>query len=305
MKKPWLIYALITTGFWGVWGAFAEFPTRHGFPETLVYVVWALTMIPPALYAMQRVSWRVLRDPKSVLLGSLIGLTGAGGQMLLFHAVHTGPTYLIFPIIALSPVITIALSMLFLKERVTKVGAFGVLLALVALPLFNYSPGGGADTATAAAAGAQGVSWFVYALIILLAWGVQGYFMKLANNSMDAENIFLYMTITSLALVPVALWMTDFSAHIEYGWQGPGLAAITQILNAVGALTLVYAFRYGRALVVAPLANAGAPIITAIVSMIVLAVMPNTITVIAIALAFLAAALLALEPEEKLIEQPV
>lgn len=302
MKKPWLMYALITTGFWGVWGAFAEFPTRHGFPETLVYVVWALTLIPPALFAMQRAGWRVLRDPKSMLLGSLIGLTGAGGQMLLFHAVHTGPTYLIFPIIALSPVITIALSMLFLKERVTRVGALGVVLALIALPLFNYSPGGEAD---AASAGAQGVSWFLYALIILLAWGVQAYFMKLANGTMDAENIFLYMMLTGLLLIPVALWMTDFGVPIEYGWQGPGLAAITQILNAVGALTLVYAFRYGRALVVAPLANAGAPMITAIVSMIVLGVMPNAITVVAIALAFLAAALLALEPEEKLIEQPV
>jgi len=298
VKKPWLIYALITTGFWGVWGAFAEFPTRHGFPETLVYVVWALTMIPPALYAMQRVGWRVLRDRKSVLLGSLIGLTGAGGQMLLFHAVHTGPTYLIFPIIALSPVITIALSMLFLKERVTKVGALGVALALIALPLFNYSPGG-----DSAAAGTQNVAWFVYALIILLAWGVQAYFMKLANSTMDAENIFLYMTITGLALIPVALWMTDFSVPIEYGWQGPGLAAITQILNAVGALTLVYAFRYGRALVVAPLANAGAPMITAIVSMIVLAVLPNAITVVAIALASLAAALLAIEPEEPAVVQ--
>jgi len=299
VKKPWLIYALITTGFWGVWGAFAEFPTRHGFPETLVYVVWALTMIPPALYAMQRAGWRVLRDRKSILLGSLIGLTGAGGQMLLFHAVHTGPTYLIFPIIALSPVITIALSMLFLKERVTKVGALGVVLALLALPLFNFSPGGAAGVS-----GLQGVSWFLYALIILLAWGVQAYFMRLANGSMDAENIFLYMTLTGLLLIPVALWMTDFSTRIEYGWQGPGLAAITQILNAVGALTLVYAFRYGRALVVAPLANAGAPMITAIVSMIVLGAVPNAITVVAIALAFVAAALLAIEPEEKLVEQP-
>jgi uncharacterized membrane protein len=299
MKKPWLTYALITTGFWGVWGAFAEFPTRYGFPETLVYVVWALTMIPPALYAMQRAGWRVQGDPKSILLGSLIGLTGAGGQMLLFHAVHTGPTYLIFPIIALSPVITIALSMLFLRERVSKVGALGVALALIALPLFNYSPG-----VEAGASGLQGVTWFVYALIILLAWGVQAYFMKLANGSMDAENIFLYMTLTGLLLIPVALWMTDFSTRIEYGWQGPGLAAVTQILNALGALTLVYAFRYGRALVVAPLANAGAPMITAIVSMIVLGAMPNIITVVAIALAFLAAALLALEPEEKLIEQP-
>src|SRR5450631_4857381 len=215
VKKPWLIYALITTVFWGVWGAFAEFPTRHGFPETLVYVVWALTMIPPALYAMQRAGWRVLRDPKSILLGSLIGLTGAGGQMLLFHAVHTGPTYLIFPIIALSPVITIALSMLFLKERVTRVGALGVVLALIALPLFNYSSAGEAgavltDAASAGASGPQGVTWFVYALIILLAWGVQAYFMKLANGTMDAENIFLYMTLTGLALIPVALWMTDF-----------------------------------------------------------------------------------------------
>ena len=41
------------------------------------------------------------------------------------------------------------------------------------------------------------------------------------------------------------------------------------------------------------------------VSMIVLGAMPNGITVAAIALAFLAAALLAIEPEEKLIEQPV
>jgi uncharacterized membrane protein len=298
MGKPWFIYALITTLFWGVWGAFAEFPTRHGFPDTLVYVVWTLTMIPPALYAMQRVGWRVQRNGKSVLLGSLIGFTGAGGQMLLFHAVHTGPTYLIFPVIALSPVVTIGLSMAFLRERVTKVGALGVLLALIALPLFNYSPAGEAGAS-------QGVTWFIYALIVLLAWGVQGYFMKLANNTMDAENIFLYMTITSLLLVPIALRMTDYSTPINYGWQGPGLAAITQILNAVGALTLVYAFRYGRALVVAPLANAGAPMITAIVSMIVLGVMPNSVTIIAIVLAFLAAALLAIEPEEKLVEQPV
>ena len=296
--KRWLTYALVTTLFWGVWGAFAEFPTHNGFPETMVYVVWALTMIPPAIYAMQRVGWKIKSDAKSVFLGALIGFTGAGGQMLLFHAVHTGPTYLIFPIIALSPVVTIALSFAFLKERVSRIGAIGVVLALIALPLFNYSP---SDAATADSAGAVGfgVAWFIYALIVLLAWGIQGYFMKLANASMDAENIFLYMTITGLLLIPVALWMTDFSAPINYGWSGPGLAAITQILNAVGALTLVYAFRYGRALVVAPLANAGAPLMTAVVSMLIWRTAPNGVTAAGILLAFVAAALLVIEPEQK------
>lgn len=298
MQKPWLIFALITTVFWGVWGAFAEFPTRHGFPDTLVYVVWTLTMIPPALLALWRVRWRIQWNGRAAALGAVIGFTGAGGQMLLFHAVHTGPTYLIFPVVALSPVVTIALSTVWLKERVTWLGALGVALALIALPLFNYSP------PSALAGAAQGASWFVYALIVLLAWGVQGYFMKLANAFMDAESIFLYMTLTGLLLIPAALYMTDFSVPIEYGWQGPGLAAATQILNAAGALTLVYAFRYGRALVVAPLANAVAPLITALVSMMVLGVMPGAVIGLAILLALIAATFLAIEPEEKPIEQP-
>jgi len=287
--KPWLVYALITTLFWGVWGAFAGLPTEHGFPETLVYVVWALTMIPPAIYAMNKVGWRLQRDARSIGLGAVIGFFGAGGQMLLFHAVHTGPTYLIFPLIALSPIVTIGLSMIVLGERVTRIGAIGVLLALLALPLFDYDPGG--DTPMA------GYAWFLYALIILVGWGVQAFVIKLANRTMDAENIFLYMTLTALLLIPVALAMTDFKQPINLSFSGPGLAAITQILNSIGALMLVYAFRYGKALVVSPLTNAGAPLITAILSLALLGVVPQPLKIIGIVLAFAAAALLALEPE--------
>ncbi len=126
------------------------------FPRRVVYVVWALTMIPPAVYAMRRVGWKMARDGKSVFLGSLIGLTGAGGQMLLFHAVHTGRRIWIFPIIALSPVITIALSLIFLKERVSKVGAVGVVLALIALRC-SITP----REASPPAPGPQGVAWFI------------------------------------------------------------------------------------------------------------------------------------------------
>ena len=289
-RKPWLIYALLTTAFWGVWGAYAGLPTQHGFPETMVYVVWALTMIPPALYAWHRVGWKFQADGRSIYLGTMIGLLGAGGQMLLFHAVHVGPTYLIFPIIALSPLVTIVMSMLLLRERVTRLGALGIALALLALPTFDYSPGGAPDT--------HGVAWFLYAVLILLAWGVQAFYMKLANRTMSAESIFLYMTLTGLLLVPVALRMTDFSHPINYGWSGPWLAAITQILNSIGALTLVYAFRYGKAIVVAPLANAGAPLITAVISLALLGMVPQPLKLAGMLLALIAAVLLAIEPEE-------
>lgn len=287
--RPWLVYALLTTLFWGVWGAFAGLPTQHGFPETMVYVVWALTMIPPALFALARTGWKIQADGRSIYLGAMIGLLGAGGQMLLFHAVHIGPTWLIFPIIALSPVVTIVLSMLLLHERVSRLGAAGIVLALIALPMFDYAPGGGAT---------HGIVWFLDALLILAAWGVQAFYMKLANRTMSAENIFFYMTVTGLLLIPVALWMTDFSQPINYGLDGPWLAAITQILNSIGALMLVYAFRYGKAIVVAPLTNAGAPLITAVISLAVLGLVPQPLKLTGILLAFAAAALLAIEPEE-------
>ena len=288
-KSRWLTYALATTLLWGIWGAFAGLPAQHGFPETLIYVVWALTMAPPALYAMARAGWRVQRDARSVGLGAAIGILGAGGQMLLFYAVRQGPAYLIFPIIAMSPVITIALSYLFLKERTGAMGIAGIVLAVCALPLFDYAPG--------SAAHGYGL-WFVLAVGVLLAWGLQAYFIKLANATMSAESIFLYMALCGLLFIPVALWMTDFSQPVNYGLQGPWLAAATQVLNAIGALTLVYAFRFGKALVVSPLVNAGAPLLTTVIAVALAATVPGGFKLAGIGLSLAAALLLALQPEE-------
>lgn len=284
-SRRWLVFAFLTVGLWGVWGAFAGISAQRGFPETLVYCVWAVTMILPAVVVMQREKWKLDRDPKSILFGLLIGLTGAGGQMILFYAVTTGPAYLIFPIISLSPLITILLSLLLLKERTSRLGALGVALALVALPLFDFSPQGFSFT--------QGSTWFPLALIIMACWGVQAYFMKLANNHMSAESIFFYMMLSGLLLTPAALAMTDFSRPINWGWDGPWLAAVIQMLNAVGALFLVYAFRHGKAIVVSPLTNAGGPLVTAVISLLIVGVMPGELKMVGLALAFIAAALLA------------
>ena len=93
--------------------------------------------------------------------------------------------------------------------------------------------------------------------------------------------------------------MTPAATPINWGWDGPGLAAVIQVLNAIGALTLVYAFRYGKAIIVAPLANAGAPLATALLSLAVLGVLPGPLKALGIALALVASLLLAIEPDAK------
>ncbi|MGK6321176.1 EamA family transporter [Sphingomonas sp. DT-204] len=288
--RAWLANALVTVVLWGVWGAFSGLSPQHGFPETLVYCVWALTMIPPALVVLAQAGWKLDRSPRAIGYGLAIGVLGAGGQMVLFYAVARGPAYLIFPIISLSPVVTIALSFLLMRERTGKLGAFGIVLALLALPTFDFAPGGG---------GGASAAWLVPALVVMLCWGVQAYFMKAANHVMSAESIFVYMTLTGLMLIPAAWAMTDFARPINWGLDGPGLAAVIQLLNAIGALTLVFAFRYGKAIIVAPLANAGAPLATALISLVVLGVMPGPLKTVGILLAIVASLLLAIEPDAR------
>ena len=288
--KPWLIYAFVTTLFWGFWGALIEIPEKAGFPATLGYSVWAVTMIIPAFVVLKKIGWQIEFDKRAIWLGLVIGFTGAGGQIILFQALRTGPAYLVFPFISLSPVITILLSIFLLKEKASKRGWTGIILALVAIPLLSYQPGNDANS--------SGYLWIVLSLLVFLAWGFQAYVMKFANETMKGESIFFYMTLTGIILIPFAILMTDFSQPINWGWNGPYLTAAIQLLNAIGALTLVFAFRYGKAIIVSPMVNAVAPIITVLISLMIYQVIPHPIIVGGIVVAIGAAYLLAVEEDD-------
>ncbi|MBR4809550.1 MAG: DMT family transporter [Bacteroidales bacterium] len=284
-KHNWLLYALITMVTWGVWGAFSDQPD---FPATLTYVVWAISMVPCALFALANIKWKLDVRPKSVLLGMGVGILGAGGQLALFQALKYGPGYLVIPMISVAPIITVILSAIFLKERVSRFGAIGIFLAFVAIVCFSLS--GKSDEAVTS------WLWIAFAAVVFVFWGIQALIMKLANNyAPDAESVFIYMAISGLVLIPVALLMTDFSTPVNMGFNGPYFTFLVQILNAIGAYALVYANRYGKAMVIAPLADACAPVISCIISLVLYAHFPSVPQIIGIVAAISCVLLLSKE----------
>lgn len=272
-KHNWLLYALVTMLTWGVWMTFSD-PTLGelylgiptGFPSEMVYVVWAVSMIPCAIFALINIKGKLDVRPKTIALSMGVGLLGAGGQLVLFLALKYAPSYLVMPMISVAPIVTVLLSATFLKEKVSKLGILGIVLAFVAIICFAMP----SDTD---GEGAQGWLWIVLAAVVFICWGIQAFVMKLANNNTpDAESVFVYMAIAAVVLIPVAFLLKSPSELTAFGWGAPTKVFFVQILNAIGAFTLVYANRYGKAMVIAPLADACSPVICCLLSIVLLAI---------------------------------
>jgi drug/metabolite transporter (DMT)-like permease len=287
--RSWIFYAALLILFWGIWGAFSALPANwYGYPNQMIYSIWALTMIIPAVFAMRGQSFD--RRPQATIHGLLIGLTGAGGQLLLFQALTMGPAYLIFPIVSISPAITVIMAMILLRERISTLASVGLVAALAAIVLFSIT--------SANSDGSSG-PWSPLAILICVAWGVQAYFMrKAATIGVNDATTFGWMAISGILLIPVAL-ISLGGFPTDFPWQAPALTAATQLLNAVGALFLVMALSRGKASIVAPTTNALAPALTIVVSLIAYQTLPTPYGAVGIVLALVGSTLMVYSDEKR------
>jgi len=269
MKLPkWLLFSIAVPLLWGLWGALTEIPEKFltpSFPPTLGYVVWSLTMLPVTVIAMRKINWKINLTPRSFFYGCAVGFSGAAGQLMLFRVLDLGPAYLIFPIVCLSPAVTIVLSFAILRERTYPLALSGILLSLPAILLVSLQ--------SPTSSPVHGSLWLIGAIAIFFLWGLQAYFMKSSANSISSEELFVYMTGTGLALSPIALAM---GPGIHAGSAvGFGISFLIQSLSAIGCLLFVYAVRLGKAIVVVPMINGLFPLVTIVVSLLIYHEIPS------------------------------
>ncbi len=286
----WFLLAVCVPVCWGVWGGLTEIPEKWitpPFPPTLGYAVWSLTMVPFALLALRAIHWKLEIGYRSVLYGCAVGFSGALGQLLLFWVLREGPAYIIFPIICLSPVVTVLLSAVLLRERTYALAVAGIVLSVPAIFFLSL------QEATNGAV--HGYAWLVATIAIFWMWGLQAYFIKSSPGCISSGGLFFYMTLTGILVSPVALLMTDFSAPINWGLRGPYLTAIIQSLNALGALLFVYAVRYGKAIIVVPMVNGLYPLVTIVLSLLLYRRVPGGYNIAGMVLALVAIFLMAFD----------
>jgi transporter family protein len=132
----WFLPACVTLICWGLWGFVPKITTRFISPTSAIIYESAGAAIMGCIVLVM-VGFKPDADPRGVSLGICTGMLGMIGALGFLHAVKLGKVSVIAMFTALSPVVTVLLGCLLLKEALTLREGLGMLCALLSIYLFT------------------------------------------------------------------------------------------------------------------------------------------------------------------------
>lgn len=132
MKRSWLLCALLCILWWGLWSVLAKVASARLSVDQM-QILFTLGMVPLAGAALIGMRGKLERDARGAGYGILNGVFTGLGLLAYDAAMSRGKASIVGPVTALFPVVTVALAMIVLRERINRVQAAGVVLALAAI----------------------------------------------------------------------------------------------------------------------------------------------------------------------------
>jgi len=243
-SSRWLLWTLAALLSWGVWAVLSKLLGASLSAEqsqALSTLGFLPVVVPLAFAGARRIQ---VASRKGLLLALAGGVVSCLGNIPYYATLARGEKFAtVLSLAALAPLVTVLLAVLILRERLSRPQSLGLLLAGVALWLFNVSDNSGLLSPVV-----------LVALLPITLWGLSGFLQKVATNHVSVE-------VAALAYLGAFLPM-----GVYYGVTQPWPADINgRTWATVVALGFFLAFgnfavlaayaRHGKASVIAPLVN--------------------------------------------------
>ena len=135
MTANWVFPAFVTLVCWGLWGFIPKLTTRYISPmSAMIYETIGAAIVGLVVFTL--VDFRPEVHVKGVCLGITTGIIGLTGALGFLFAIKSGKVAVVAMFTSMSPIITVALACLVLKEPVTIKEGRGILCAFVAIFFF-------------------------------------------------------------------------------------------------------------------------------------------------------------------------
>jgi transporter family protein len=136
--KEWALYSALALLAWGLWAFLPKLALGFLDPKTAfmfeviggaITGAFLVLILQPQLEAV---------EIRGIIPAILTGMLGYIGLLCFMYAIREGKICVVAPLTALYPVVTLALAMIFLKEKINIVQFAGIILALISVVLISY-----------------------------------------------------------------------------------------------------------------------------------------------------------------------
>ncbi len=136
--KEWVLYSTMALLVWGLWAFLPKLAISCLEPKTaFMFEVIGGAVTGLAAFLILRPEFHGA-EMRGIIPALLTGMLGCLGLLCFMYAIRTCKLSVIIPITALYPVVSLALAMIFLREKITVVQFAGIILAVVSVVLISY-----------------------------------------------------------------------------------------------------------------------------------------------------------------------
>ena len=133
----WIIYAGVAILLWGVNGLFMKLGTNRVSARSMV--IWVTAGFAVLLPWMWKMTSLAGLSTKVLMVGLIAGAVNGLGNWAVFACLEKGAKASVaIPLTALYPLCTVALAMVFLRERPTGIQWIGIAMSVAAGAMLSY-----------------------------------------------------------------------------------------------------------------------------------------------------------------------
>lgn len=133
----WLRYTVLTSVLWGLWGFESKLLVDRTSPYMGQILFTAGLAVPVSFVLLSRKRFAGARPRLGLAFALLTGLLGGLGNLAFFAALERASASVVVPLTSLSPLVTVLVGVVVLKESMRPRQWAGVALALIAIYLLS------------------------------------------------------------------------------------------------------------------------------------------------------------------------
>ncbi|WP_442599600.1 EamA family transporter [Neobacillus sp. D3-1R] len=239
----WLLSALVTTICFGTNNTIFKWSSGQGLSKVNIQLFfYVIAFILTSGYAILIGSFHL--NLMTIILGALIGILNANGNIQMTRAFEKGPASLTAPLIAANAIVPIIGAGLIFHETISSFQWLGIIFMLCSAMVIQYTPNSKSNT--------QYLHWIIRIVMAILSFGILGILMK-TTSFLHIDSLHILMAMYGGG--SVYLLITSLVGKEIVKAQEVKIGSMVGVISIVGYSCYFYAIQNGISSIVFPVVS--------------------------------------------------